>query len=172
MTTNKPIMTAKLPPRKGHVERVDENGNHYYKRIEVISGYIARTIILTNDQDFSISNKIGSIRVTCVGGGGSKTLLGNGASGTITQSVLIPGRLPKSIHVTIGNPGTEGHAGEPTSFGTYVVANGGGAGDAGDNLGNSDGYIMNNKRFGFGETDNQAACKGVCIIEYNEPIYE
>lgn len=141
-------------------------------KILSVVGYIDRVQILTNTQDFLIDNRVVDFTVTLIGGGGSKTILGNGLSGQLTKEALNAAFLPRKVHVIIGGPGSNGSSGEPSAFGDILVANGGMSGEA--NVNNkelSKGYLINNRYFGVGETDNQKASKGVCIIEYKEPIF-
>lgn len=162
------IIKAQLPPKKGYVERVNPNtGEHYYHKIYTMVGCIRRHVVINTSCKFMCPNRAKNFSVTLVGGGSSRYPGFSATNGRI---------VTKTIHldayhlynVSIGKAGTDGHAGEPTSFGDYLVALGGQPGDAEENTPFSKDGLL----YGMGETEYHPATDGICIIEYDEMIYE
>lgn len=103
---------------------------------------------------YTPSAGITSVIVECIGGGGGGggaaiatggAAGGGGGSGGYSRSVLLPAQIGGSQLVTIGAGGASQSDGTATSFGTLVVANGGGQGQG------------NNENTGFGQPGAGAA---------------
>ena len=147
---------AKLPPRKGYVERVNPNtGEHYYHKIYTKVGTIHRKLIIDNSQEFIRPARSTNIYVTLVAGGDKLWNCGKNSS-IISEKVYI--EYGKKVPITIGQPG------EPTSFGDIVAAY--------EYDENSKGLTVDGITYGLGETPDRPATQGVCIIEYDETIVE
>lgn len=163
------ISVAKLPPKKGYVEKVNPNtGEHYYvKNNFQISGYIRREIIVDSNRSITLPlAKDYKYKITLIGGGGSKNSLGNGSNAEYVKAIVNL-CVGEKYDIIIGNAGANGHAGEPTVFGSVLISNGGF-----DELKSSNGLTVNGITYGLGETLDHPATRGICIIEYDEPIYE
>lgn len=79
----------------------------------------------------------GKYRIICFGGGGGGADYGGGA-GYLAQDIVL--LIKNDVHrITIGLGGKEGLAGQATSFGTLVTANGGGAGNSAPGQGSAAG---------------------------------
>lgn len=165
------IFEAKLPPKPGYIERVNPTtGEHFYHKVGLLKGYSHETVIINRSQSYELPRdvKFASIIVTCIGAGGSKSAGTDGACGEIvTKHIHINKYLGKSVNVSIGSAGSNGACGTPTAFGEFVCANGGMSGVEYKTAGyNVDGVI-----YGLGETDDHKATDGLCIIEYDMPLY-
>ncbi len=147
---------AKLPPRKGYVERVNPNtGEHYYHKIYTKVGTIHRRIVIDNSQEFIRPARSINIYVTLVAGGDRLLNCGKNSS-IVSEKVYI--EYGKKIPITIGQPG------EPTSFGDIIAAY--------EYDDKSKGLTVDGVTYGLGETPDHPATQGVCIIEYDETIVE
>ena len=150
---------AKLPPRKGYIEDQDPiTGERYYRKQRSIVGYTMRKIVVTNSQTFKApGSKNHRYKVTLIAGGAGpqfdNTVLNAVA---ITTSIFIEKYTRTAI--IIGQPG------EPTSFGDKLAAY--------EYDSNSKGLTVDGITYGLGETKDHPATQGICIIEYEEPIYE
>ena len=147
---------AKLPPRKGYVERVNPNtGEHYYHKIYTKVGTIHRRIVIDNSQEFIRPARSINIYVTLVAGGDRLWNYGKNSS-IVSEKVYI--EYGKKVPITIGQPG------EPTSFGDIIAAY--------EYDDKSKGLTVDGITYGLGETNEHPATQGVCIIEYDETIVE
>lgn len=147
---------AKLPPRKGYVERVNPNtGEHYYHKVYTKVGTIHRRIVIDNSQEFIRPARSINIYVTLVAGGDRLWNCGKNSS-IVSEKVYI--EYGKKIPITIGQPG------EPTSFGDIIAAY--------EYDEKSKGLTVDGITYGLGETNEHPATQGVCIIEYDETIVE
>lgn len=165
------IFEAKPPPKPGYIERVNPTtGEHFYHKVGLLKGYYHETVIINRSQSYELPRdvKFASITVTCIGAGGSKSAGVDGACGEIiTKRIHINEYLGKSVNVSIGSAGSNGTCGTPTAFGEFVCANGGMSG-----VGyNTAGYNVDGVIYGLGETDDRKATDGLCIIEYDMPLY-
>ena len=149
---------AKLPPRKGYVERVNPNtGEHYYHKIYTKVGTIHKKLIIDKSQTLkSVSLPTRNVTVTLVGGGELDSATNNGNNSIIVKKKIL--LISHNIPITIGQPG------EPTSFGDIIAAY--------EYDEKSKGLTVDGITYGLGETNEHPATQGVCIIEYDEPIYE
>ena len=162
------IIKAQLPPRKGYVERVNPTtGEHYYHKVYTKVGTVHKKIIIDKSQTFTRPLRATNIMITLVGAGGSVASGINGANGEIV-SKRIPLEFHKKYAIAIGEAGSNGESGEPTSFGDLFIAMGGQSGVESD----SKPLIVDGIEYGLGETKDHPATQGICIIEYEEPIYE
>ena len=92
------------------------------------------TEYITTSQTYTIPNHIGNISVRLFGGGGGGSLVHGGGSGYMNNGELtIPNGTRVSIVIGTGGNGNSayengafGNAGESSSFGVYLSANGGG----------------------------------------------
>ena len=147
---------AKLPPRKGYVERVNPNtGEHYYHKIYTKVGTIHRRIVIDSSQEFIRPTRSTNIYVTLVAGGDKLWNCGKNSS-IVSKKVYI--EYGKKIPIIIGQPG------EPTSFGDIIAAY--------EYDDKSKGLNIDGITYGLGETPDRPASQGVCIIEYDETICE
>ena len=164
------ITKAQLPPRKGYVERINPStGEHYYHKVYTKVGTVHRNICITKSQEFRFTKHTTLAKVTIIGGGGSKS---SGADGGAAETAIkfINISNAKPIYINIGKAGSNGLSGEPTSFGDLLAAMGGIAGASTASI--SKPITIDGITYGIGETDNGPATNGVCIIEYDEVIYE
>lgn len=165
------IFEAKLPPKPGYIERVNPTtGEHFYHKVGLLKGYSHETVIINRSQSYELPRDVkhASITVTCVGAGGSRSTGIDGACGEIvTKRVHINKYLGKSVNIIIGSAGSDGASGEPTSFGEFVCANGGMSGTECRNSG----YTVDGTIYGLGESSDHKATDGICIIEYDLPMY-
>ena len=95
-----------------------DNGDELY--FDIPSGLISQSTLLTIPTNLATN----TLLVTLSGAKGADNDTDTGSYGElITEEVtVIPG---ETIPIYIGEEGTDGNNGEPTSFGTYLVANGG-----------------------------------------------
>ena len=108
-----------------------------------------------------------SLTITIIGAGGSMGSRINGSTGeTISKKLHIDPY--KKYQISIGQAGSNGTSGGPTSFGDLLIAMGGQSGVESD----SNPLIVDGIEYGRGETANAPATNGICIIEYDEVIYE
>lgn len=157
-----------LPPRKGYVERIDPNtGKHYYHKVYVEVGKIRRKIIISSSQIFIRPAKSTNLNVTLIGAGGAVSQGQNGSAGAVVSKKLYLDPN-KKYHISIGQAGSNGESGAPTSFGDLLIALGGQSGTPS----NSKPLIVDGLEYGRGETPDAPATNGICIIEYDEVIYE
>lgn len=165
------IFEAKLPPKPGYIERVNPTtGEHYYHKVGLLKGYSHETVIINRSQFYELPRDVkhASITVTCIGAGGAMSTGVNGACGEIvTKRIHINKYLGRSINVIIGSAGSNGASGEPTTFGDFVCANGGMSGMKYE----TSGYTVDGVTYGLGETADHKATDGLCIIEYDMPLY-
>lgn len=166
------IFEAKLPAKPGYIERVNPTtGEHFYHKVGLLKGYSHETIIINRSQSYELPRdvKFATIKVTCIGAGGSidSTGLNGGDGEVVTKSIRINTPKSRTVDITIGSAGVDGRSGEPTAFGDYLCANGG---VSGIEYGNS-GYDVDGVVYGMGETTDHKATAGLCIIEYDMPIY-
>ena len=149
---------AKLPPRKGYVERVNPNtGEHYYHKVYTKVGTVHKKLIIDKSQTLkSASLPTRHVTVTLVGGGELDSNTNNGNNSIIVKKKIL--LISNNIPITIGQPG------EPTSFGDIIAAY--------EYDDKSKGLTVDGITYGLGETPDHPATQGVCIIEYDEPIYE
>ena len=162
------ITKAILPPRKGYVERVNPNtGEHYYHKVYTKVGTTHKKLVIDNSQAFTRPFRSINLMVTLVGAGASVASGINGANGEIV-SKRIPLEFHKKYAIAIGEAGSNGESGEPTSFGDLLIAMGGQSGVESD----SKPLIVDGLEYGRGETPDAPATNGICIIEYDEVIYE
>lgn len=85
------ISVAKLPPKKGYVEKVNpKTGDHYYvKNNFQISGYIRREIIVDSNRSITLPlAKDYKYKITLIGGGGSKNSLRNGSNAECVKAIV------------------------------------------------------------------------------------
>lgn len=159
---------AKLPPRKGYVERVNPNtGEHYYHKVYTKVGIVHRKIIIDKSQIFIYPSKAINSYIVLTGGGGSSIFKTDGSAGeTVSEKLSL--RNGKGYQISIGQAGSSGTSGEPTSFGDLLIALGGQSGTPS----NSKPLIVDGIEYGRGETPDAPATSGICIIEYDEVIYE
>lgn len=162
------ITKAQLPPRKGYVERVNPTtGEHYYHKVYTKVGTVHRKIIIDKPQEFIRPSRSTNLIITIIGAGGAMSSDINGSNGEIISKRILLDPY-KKYRISIGQAGSNGEAGEPTSFGDLLVAMGGQSGT----LSNSNPLIVDGLEYGRGETINTPATNGICIIEYDEVIYE
>lgn len=162
------ITKAILPPRKGYVERVNPNtGEHYYHKVYTKVGTVHRKVIIDNSQTFTKPSRSTNLTVTIIGAGGSVASGINGANGEIISKRILL-EFHKKYTITIGEAGFNGTSGGPTSFGDLLIAIGGQSGVESD----SKPLIVDGLEYGRGETPDAPATNGICIIEYDEVIYE
>ena len=150
---------AKLPPRKGYIEDQDPaTGERYYRKQRSAIGYAKRKVIITASQVFKApGSKNHNYKITLAAGGGSINLDSSGFnSKVISRQIFIEKYTMTDI--TIGQPG------EPTSFGDVLAAY--------EYDEKSKGLTVDGITYGLGETKDHPATQGICIIEYEEPIYE
>ena len=162
------IIKAQLPPKRGYVERVNPiTREHYYHRTYKKVGCKKQRIVINTSGQFMCPNRATNFSITLVGGGSSSySDFSSGNGKIITKNInLEPYHL---YNITIGKAGVDGHAGEPTSFGDYLVALGGQPGDPE----NTEPFSEDGLLYGMGETADHPATDGICIIEYDEVIYE
>lgn len=102
-----------------------------------VIGMPNKTVVFTQTGVYTPSAGITSVIVECIGagaGGGGVGVIsgpaggGGGGSGGYSRRVLLPAQIGSSQLVTIGAGGPSQADGGATSFGTLVIANGGGAG--------------------------------------------
>ena len=162
------ITKAQLPPRKGYVERVNPmTGEHYYHKVYTKVGIVHRKIIIDKSQEFTHPSRSTNLIITIIGAGGSIGSGINGSTGeTISKKLYIENN--KKYQISIGQAGSNGTSGGPTSFGDLLIALGGQSGTPSD----SKPLIVDGIEYGLGETKNHPATQGICIIEYDEVIYE
>lgn len=159
------ISKAELEPKYGYVEDIDNDGNHYLKKIETPVGYKDEEIVITTSQPVKLSkakdNKYNVILVS--GGNGIDSVTGVSTCGTIEESEL---EIDEDIEVfvTIGSAGTTDTNGGTTSFGSYFCA-------MSSNDNNSTGLTIGGYVYGRGQTPDNEATDGVCIIKYQTPVY-
>ena len=158
------ITKAILPPRKGYVERINPNtGEHYYHKIYTKVGTIHRRIVIDNSQILKLSSLPSQfLTVTIIGGGGLSIANNDGNNSVVSKKDIFV--TTPNINITIGGPG------EPSAFGSFLMSNAGISGDSYST--NSKGLTVDGITYGLGETPDHPATQGVCIIEYDEPIYE
>lgn len=162
------ITKAILPPRKGYVERVNPNtGEHYYHKVYTKVGTVHRKIIIDKSQEFTRPSRSINLTVTIIGAGGSIGSEINGSNGEIISKKFHIDYY-KKYQISIGQVGSNGESGEPTSFGDLLIALGGQSGTPSD----SKPLIVDGIEYGRGETSDAPATQGICIIEYDEVIYE
>ena len=162
------ITKAILPPRKGYVERVNPaTGEHYYHKVNHEVGKIHKRIIIDSDQVFVRPEKSTNIIATLIGGGGSMNLRKAGQCGEIKSATLYID-YGKKYNIIIGKAGFDGSSGEPTVFDNKFAALGG---QSGMDL-TSKPLTVDGVEYGRGETEDLPATNGICIIEYDEVIYE
>lgn len=162
------ITKAQLPPRKGYVERVNPNtGKRYYHKVYTKVGTVHRKIIIDKSQEFIRPSRSTNLTVTIIGAGGSISSGISGSNGKIISKKLHIDHY-KKYQISIGQAGSNGESGEPTSFGNLLVALGGQSGTFSD----SRPLVVDGLEYGRGETINAPATNGICIIEYDEVIYE
>lgn len=162
------ITKAQLPPRKGYVERVNPTtGEHYYHKVYTKVGTVHRKVIIDNSQEFVRPNESENITITLIGAGGT---IASGIAGScgeiVSKKILL--EINRKYQISIGQAGSNGTSGEPTSFGDLLVALGGQSGTPS----NSKPLIIDGLEYGRGETPDAPATNGICIIEYDEVIYE
>ena len=162
------IIKAQLPPRKGYVERVNPTtGEHYYHKVYTKVGTTHKKLVIDNSQAFTRPFRSINLMVTLVGAGGAASHEQNGSTGeTISKKLHIDPY--KKYQISIGQAGSNGESGEPTSFGDLFIAMGGQSGVESD----SKPLIVDGIEYGRGETPDAPATNGICIIEYDEVIYE
>ena len=152
------ITKAQLPPRKGYVERVNSTtGEHYYHKVYTRIGTVHRKIIIDNSQLLKLSSLPSQFLTVTLVGGGQLSLAGQDGNTSIIKKKDIFITRP-SISITIGQPG------EPTSFGDMLASY--------EYDEKSKGLTIDGITYGLGETKDHPATQGICIIEYEEPIYE
>lgn len=153
------IHDAKLPPRKGYIEDQDPTtGERYYRKQRSIAGYTTRKVVITNSQTFKApGSRAHRYKVTLIAGGASSQLNDTVFNAVpVTRSIFIEKYMKTNI--IIGQPG------EPTSFGDIFAAY--------EYDEKSKGLTIDGITYGLGETKDHPATQGICIIEYEEPIYE
>ena len=100
--------------------------NDIYVDVEVPVYDYPKQAIITTSETYTVTNNLvgNSISVALYGAKGSDTDTSQGEPGEVVIETLSvnPG---ESIPVYIGSAGNNGNNGEPSSFGTYIVANGG-----------------------------------------------
>jgi len=162
------ITKAILPPRKGYVEKINKiTGEHYYHKISNKIGIVHRVVYIHNSQKFIHNLKSTEFTITIIGAGGSINSGINGSHGEVVSRKLYL-EADKEYQISIGQAGSNGMSGEPTSFGIFLAAMGGQSGTAS----NSKPLVIDGIEYGRGETPNAPARNGICIIEYDEVIYE
>lgn len=150
---------AKLPPRKGYIEDQDPiTGERYYRKQRSIVGYIKRKVVITTSQAFKApGSKNHNYKITLAAGGDSINLGSSGFNSKIISRQIFIEKYT-STNIIIGQPG------EPTSFGDKLAVY--------EYDKNSKGLTIDGITYGLGETKDHPATQGICIIEYEEPIYE
>lgn len=162
------ITKAQLPPRKGYVERINSTtGEHYYHKVYTRIGTVHRKIIIDKSQEFVRPNESENIMITLIGAGGTIASDITGSCGEIVSKKILL-EINRKYQISIGQAGSNGTSGEPTSFGDLLVALGGQSGTPS----NSKPLIIDGLEYGRGETPDAPATNGICIIEYDEVIYE
>ena len=162
------ITKAILPPRKGYVERINPNtGEHYYHKVYAKVGTVHRKLAIDNSREFTRPSKSTNLTITLIGAGGSVSSGINGSNGEVVSKKLYLDSY-KKYQISIGQAGSNGTSGEPTSFGDLFIALGGQSGTSSD----SKPLIVDGIEYGRGETPDAPATNGICIIEYDEVIYE
>lgn len=162
------ITKAILPPRKGYVEKINPiTGEHYYYKICTKVGTVHRKVVISRSGIFRASENFSNFTITLIGAGGAISGGQNGSSGeTVSEKLKIYPNTPYNI--SIGQAGSNGTSGGPTSFGGLLMAFGGQSGTPS----NSKPLVIDGIEYGRGETLDAPATNGICIIEYDEPIYE
>lgn len=150
---------AKLPPRKGYIEDQDPiTGERYYKKIKQLTGLCRKRIIISSSQNFRVPKANNQkFIITLLAGGEKLSSYIEGSNSKIISGSIFLGRYSK-VPITIGQPG------EPTSFGDKLAAY--------EYDEKSKGLTVDGITYGLGETKDHPATQGICIIEYDEPIYE
>lgn len=160
MAITKPL----LPPKRGYVEREDQDGNRYYYLVETYT----KTEIIDISKKFIVpESKDQLFEVTVVGAGsGYNSVLGKSSNGEIS-SITLKLDINDIIDVSIGLAGTSDKSGGTTSFGTYIQANGGSS----NNIIKNNAYTIDGILYGVGATEISDAKNGVCVIRYQAPLY-
>ena len=150
---------AKLPPRKGYIEDQDPvTGERFYRKQYSVVGYSKKKYIITNSQPFEIKKaKNQRFTVTLLAGGSIKSSDIEGLNAEVVSSKLFLMQNSR-VQIVIGGPN------EPTSFGEHLCAY--------ERSESAKGLTIDGLVYGQGETKDHAATHGICIIEYEEPVYE
>ena len=150
---------AKLPPRKGYIEDQDPiTGERYYRKQRSIVGYTSRKVVITNSQTFKApGSKAHRYKITIIAGGAGSQLDNVALNAVPVVSSIFIEKCTRTT-ITVGQPG------EPTSFGNMLASY--------EYDEKSKGLTVDGITYGLGETKDHPATQGICIIEYEEPIYE